>query len=282
MSERIGANSSSTDRLGIGVTSRWLALRSRYWLAFTFTHGRPKPEGSLPPRYRVPGRTDETNRAVNDVDSNGVAVRSSPRRHCLRLLNFTQQRQRTQLRQSAASAEPHLQPVDSTTRPGRLGPILSQIESTNARTAPPMGPKCAVLTKSCDKIEPVAASGFTTRMARNPARPRMQERWQEHRARCFELLMSLHLVSGGLSSRHSGPGGSDCHLLPKLVSGIVYQERNSRAVHGEFDAGDRGRADDVGMIPVEESYREHRTGGKTPKKRDTRQRMSLPGASTPG
>ena len=66
--------------------------------------------------------------------------------------------------------------------------------------------------------------------------------------------------------------GSDCQLLQKLVSGIVYQERNSRAIRGEFDAASHGLAGDGGVIPVEESYREERTAGKWPKKRETRQR----------
>jgi hypothetical protein len=48
---------------------------------------------------------------------------------------------------------------------------------------------------------------------------------------------------------------------------IVYQERNSRAVHREFEVSGHGLADDVGMIRLEESYREHRTGEKRPKKR---------------
>jgi hypothetical protein len=55
-----------------------------------------------------------------------------------------------------------------------------------------------------------------------------------------QLLMPLHLVSRGFSSRDSGRARSDCYLVPKLVSGIVYQERNSRAVHREFDAGGYG------------------------------------------
>jgi hypothetical protein len=50
-------------------------------------------------------------------------------------------------------------------------------ESNNARTAHPLGPKCDVLTKSSDRIEPIAALGFTTRMALNPARSRMHGRW---------------------------------------------------------------------------------------------------------
>ena len=87
--------------------------------------------------------------------------------------------------------------------------------------------------------------------------------------------MSLPLVSEGFSFSHSGSGRFDCHLLPKLVSGVVYQERNSRAVHGEFDGVGRGPANDVGMLSLDENYREHWTGAKRPKKRDNSQRMSL-------
>ena len=154
---------------------------------------------------------------------------------------------------NSGNLRPALELVDSTTHRGRLGPILSQIESYNARTAHRMGPKCTVLTKSCDKIELITASGFTTKMARNPARPRMHGRWQKHRAGRSKLLMSFHLVSRGFSSRRSGPGRSDCHLLPKLVSGSVHQERNSHPVHGELVGVGHGLADDVGMIPVAES-----------------------------
>ena len=39
----------------------------------------------LPVRYRVPGHTDETNRAVLAVDGDGAAALWCPRRHCLGL-----------------------------------------------------------------------------------------------------------------------------------------------------------------------------------------------------
>jgi len=61
------------------------------------------------------------------------------------------------------------------------------------------------------------------------------------------------------------PTAMYCHNWFRV---IVYPERNSRAVPREFEVSGHGLAEDVGMIRLEESYREHRTGGKRPKKRD--------------
>jgi hypothetical protein len=84
MGARIGqAPGVRITRLGIGITSRWLALRYQHWLAFT--HCRPMPSGSLPPRCRVPGHTHETNKAVIAADGDSAAARSCLRRHCLGL-----------------------------------------------------------------------------------------------------------------------------------------------------------------------------------------------------
>jgi hypothetical protein len=114
-----------------------------------------------------------------------ATTRVPSRRHCAKqILRSTLECRRWQIGQSLRPALvyliPYLEPVDSTTRRGPLGPILSLIESNDARTARLRGPKCMVLSKSCDKIEPIPAPGFTTRIARNPARPRMPGRWQKH------------------------------------------------------------------------------------------------------
>src|SRR6516162_9251758 len=50
-----------------------------------------------------------------------------------------------------------------------------------------------------------------------------------------------------------GPRAFRLPFTAKMVPSIVYQERNSRAVQGEFGAGGHGLADRVGMIPVNES-----------------------------
>ena len=65
-----------------------------------------------------------------------------------------------------------------------------------------------------------------------------------------------------------GPRAFRLPFTAKMVPSIVYQERNSRAVQGEFGAGGHGLADRVGMIPVNESHRENRMGAKRRKERD--------------
>src|SRR6516165_10676824 len=65
-----------------------------------------------------------------------------------------------------------------------------------------------------------------------------------------------------------GPRAFRLPFTAKMVPSIVYQERNSRAVQGEFGAGGHGLADRVGMIPVNESHRENRMGAKMGKERD--------------
>ena len=65
-----------------------------------------------------------------------------------------------------------------------------------------------------------------------------------------------------------GPRAFRLPFTAKMVPSIVYQERNSRAVQGEFGAGGHGLADRVAMIPVNESHRENRMGAKRRKERD--------------
>src|SRR5262249_27465033 len=59
-----------------------------------------------------------------------------------------------------------------------------------------------------------------------------------------------------------GPRAFRLPFSATMVLGIVNQERDSRAVHREFGAADRGLAVDGGMMTGDESYRENRTGGK--------------------
>ena len=85
------------------------------------------------------------------------------------------------------------------------------------------------------------------------------------------LLQTLDVVSLCVEKPLQLSLGPRAFRLPftaKMVPSIVYQERNSRAVQGEFGAGGHGLADRVGMIPVNESHRENRMGAKRRKERD--------------
>jgi len=85
------------------------------------------------------------------------------------------------------------------------------------------------------------------------------------------LLRTLDVVSLCVEKPLKFSLGPRAFRLPftaKMVPSIVYQERNSRAVHGEFGAGGHGSADRVGIISVNESHRENRMGAKRRKERD--------------
>jgi len=70
--------------------------------------------------------------------------------------------------------------------------------------------------------------------------------------------------------------------VPKWFPAPVNPEIDSRAVARELGQVDRGLAVVGGLMPLAESYREQRTGGKRRQKRAVGRKMSLAGVLTPG